>query len=166
MHGKFRLLCTSLTNITIRTFQSEDMNDVREIEKASFPDPFSRFLFKMLKLRTKEGFIVACDERVIGYAIAEIRKGRGHIISMAVAQDDRRKGVGKALLQDILWRLDQKVDDFYLEVKEDNTPAIRLYEGFAFRKTGEVKERYYPGGEAAIIMVRPNQNLVTRTQSG
>jgi hypothetical protein len=73
-----------IPDVEIRTFMSEDLDQVIAIEEASFPDPYSKPFFWFLKLKAGNGFIVAMKERTVGYAISEIRRGRGHIISMAV----------------------------------------------------------------------------------
>lgn len=139
----------------IRTFRHEDLDQVREIEKASFPDPYSSLVFRLLELKVGEGFIVAKEDRIVGYAISEIIGERGHIISMAVSPESRRSGIGSALLRESIRRLEPKVHEVYLEVGVRNEAAIRLYEKFSFEKTGETIERYYPGGEDAMVMARP-----------
>jgi GNAT superfamily N-acetyltransferase len=80
----------------IRSFGYEDLDQVRAIEKASFPDPYSKLLFRLLMLRVGGGFIVAQNEGVMGYAISETRGDKGHIISMAVSPEYRRVGIGEA----------------------------------------------------------------------
>ena len=124
------------------------------IEKASFPDPYSKLWFRLLKFRVGDRFIVAQKEGIMGYAISEIRYDRGHIISMAVAPEYRRAGVGEALLRETIRRLELKVKEMYLEVRVGNEAAIALYEKFSFKKTGERRRRYYPDGEDAVVMAR------------
>jgi ribosomal-protein-alanine N-acetyltransferase len=141
-------------NLEIRSFRYEDLEQVRAIEEVSFPDPFSKLLFRLLKLRVGDLFIVAQKDGIVGYAISETHNGRGHIISMAVSPECRRAGVGGALLQETLKRLGSRTEQIYLEVREGNEAAIGLYEKYSFKKTGEKWARYYPGGEDAIIMAR------------
>jgi len=146
--------CLANRDVTIRTVKVEDLGQIRMVERASFPDPYPQLRFLMLHFKAREGFIVACKDGIVGYAISEIRGGRGHIISMAVSPESRGSGIGEALLEESIRRLDPRVNEIYLEVREDNQAAIRLYEKFSFRRTGEFIERYYPGGEAAVVMLR------------
>jgi ribosomal-protein-alanine N-acetyltransferase len=146
----------------IRTFRNDDLNQVMAIEKASFSDPYSEPFFWWLKLQVRENFIVAEAEKIVGYAISEIRGGRGHIISMAVSPDCRRAGVGGALLRESITRLAPKVKKIYLEVRPGNEAAIMLYQKFSFRKTLEVRKRYYPDGEDALVMARPSEITPSR----
>ncbi len=148
---------SSIPNLEIRTFRDEDLDQVIAIEEASFPDPYTKPLFWFLKLWAGDGFIVAKKGGIVGYAISEIRRGRAHVISMAVSPDSRRAGIGESLVRELINRLSPKADEFYLEVRPSNDAAIQLYEKFSFRKTGRVKKRYYPDGEDALIMVRPSE---------
>jgi [ribosomal protein S18]-alanine N-acetyltransferase len=142
------------SDLEIRTFRAEDLDQVVAIEKATFPDPYGKLLFRWFGVVTGNGFIVARRERVLGYLISEIRGGQGHIVSMAVDPECRRTGIGEALLREGLARMASKVHEVYLEVRAGNEAAIRLYEKHSFKMTGDVLERYYPDGESAIVMSR------------
>jgi len=142
------------SDLEIRTFRTEDLDQVVAIEKASFPDPYSRMLFRWFGVMTGDGFIVARRERVLGYLISEIRGGQAHIVSMAVDSECRRRGIGEALLREAMARMASKVHEAYLEVRAGNEAAIRLYEKHSFKKTGDVLKGYYPDGESAIVMSR------------
>ena len=127
---------------------------MREVEEASFSDPYSKLLFRLLKLEVGDRFIVAEKDGILGYAISEVSGNRGHIISMAVSPEYRRAGVGKALLQETIKRLGSKIEEISLEVRAGNEAAMKLYEKFAFKRTGERRARYYPDGEDALIMAK------------
>ena len=142
------------SNLEIRTFRAEDLDQVVAIEKAAFPDPYSRMLFRWFGVTTGNGFIVAYREHVLGYLISEIRGGQGHIVSMAVNPEYRRKGIGEALLREAIARMESKVREVYLEVRATNDAAIRLYEKRSFKITGEVLKGYYPDRENAVVMSR------------
>ena len=145
-------------NVEIRTFRNEDLDHVIAIEKASFPDPYSKPFFWFLKLKAGDGFIVAKEERIVGYAVSEIRRGRAHIISTAVSPDSRGAGIGESLVRELINRLSPKVNEFYLEVRPSNDAAILLYKKLSFRKTSRVRKRYYPDGEDALVMVRRSES--------
>jgi ribosomal-protein-alanine N-acetyltransferase len=138
----------------VRSFRYEDLDQVREVEEASFPDPYSKLLFRLLKLEVGDRFIVAEKDGILGYAISEASGNWGHIISMAVSPDYRRTGIGEALLQETIKRLGSKIEEISLEVRVGNEAAIRLYEKFSFKRTGERRTRYYPDGEDALIMAK------------
>jgi len=144
-----------LSNLQLGTFEWEDLDQIIAIEKASFPDPYPRIVFAWFKLRVGEGFIVARkDGRVVGYLISEVRRGRGHIVSMAVSTDCRRMGTGEAMARRSIERLAGRVKQVYLEVRPSNEAAILLYHKLSFEETSKVRKRYYPDGEDAIEMAR------------
>lgn len=64
----------------------------------------------------------------------------------------KRRGVGSALLQEGLSRLEQKgVKTLYLEVAAHNEPARLFYDKFGFTLTGR-RKAYYEDGDDALIM--------------
>lgn len=79
----------------------------------------------------------------------------GHLISIAVLPEYRRKGVASALLAETINVMKNiyGVDSIYLEVRVSNHPAIRLYEKFGFKKVRRIRS-YYRDGEDAFVMVR------------
>jgi len=140
--------------LKIRTFRSGDLDQVMAIENDSFPDPYSRMTFRLLGQWAGDGFIVAEDGGIVGYAVAETEGSRWHIISIAVSPQSRRAGVGGALLKVLIRRAGPVVRSLFLEVRAGNSAAIRMYEKLSFERTGEVKSRYYPDGEDAIVMAK------------
>jgi ribosomal-protein-alanine N-acetyltransferase len=79
----------------------------------------------------------------------------GHVISIAVLQEYRRRGIGSALMSEALKIFEEKydVDSVYLEVRVSNQPAINMYEKFGFVKARIIRG-YYRDGEDAYVMVK------------
>ena len=94
------------------------------------------------------------DVKVVGYLISEVWRGRGHIVSMAVATDCRRMGIGEAMARKTIDRFAGRIKHVYLEVRPSNKAAILLYHKLSFEETGKVRKKYYPDGEDAIEMER------------
>lgn len=140
----------------LRTCEFRDLDQVNQVEKASFPDrPYSKVDFVSYLLIAGEGFIVACkDGSVIGYVIA-MRQGReGMIQSIAVSPEFRRKGIGEMLMKSAISRLTGRFKRLYLLVDANNERAIRLYHKLSFSETGKIIKKYYPNGDDAVEMVR------------
>jgi ribosomal-protein-alanine N-acetyltransferase len=79
---------------------------------------------------------------------------KGHIVSVAILPEYRRKGLGHAILAEALKGMrEYNVKEGYLEVRVSNQPAIDLYRklGFSISKTSR---HYYKDGEDAYIMVK------------
>ena len=78
---------------------------------------------------------------------------------MAVDLSERRQGIGKALIKELLIIADQqKLNRIFLEVRMSNEAAIRLYEGVGFKKIDCRKNYYEKPREDAWIMVWENTN--------
>jgi ribosomal-protein-alanine N-acetyltransferase len=77
---------------------------------------------------------------------------KGHVVSVAVLDEYRKKGIGKVLVEESINGVKiKKCDEFYLEVRCSNTDAVRLYErlGFVIRQQ---LNAYYRDGEDAYLM--------------
>ena len=81
--------------------------------------------------------------------------GQTHIINMAIDLPYQHKGYGKFLLKKTLEK-DSKDTNVFLEVKEANFPAIKLYTDLGFEEIHK-KDRYYSDGSSAIFMLKNNK---------
>ncbi len=77
-----------------------------------------------------------------------------HLISIAVLEEHRGRGLGSRLLRRTIKIARERyhADSIYLEVRVSNVRAIKLYEKFGFRKVRIIPE-YYRDGEDAFVMV-------------
>ena len=82
-----------------------------------------------------------------------IRKSRGgHIVTIDVAPEFRRHGVGRLLMQQIESRMRFGGADWLrLEVAENNFVALSFYAGLGFERIGQIPN-YYDGAVDAIVM--------------
>lgn len=81
------------------------------------------------------------DDRGAPRAIALIaRRGRhARVAAMAIAPEERGRGLGKTVLAQVIEEARARGDQrLYLEVIESNTPARRLYEGSGFTSCGRL----------------------------
>jgi [ribosomal protein S18]-alanine N-acetyltransferase len=131
---------------------------------ATLPEHYSDYFFESLLRELPEAFIVAeVDDKVIGYIMCKIEFGfsnfrklgfvkKGHVVSVAVFDRHRGKGIGKALmLEAINGVLSRKSDEIYLEVRVSNTQAIRMYQRLGFQIKSRLRS-YYRDGEDAYLM--------------
>lgn len=137
--------------VRIRRFRPTDMAELLAIEQACFPgDAFDEALFRRFAAKCAEFFLVARRGRkMIGYSLAEINGPDAELVSIAVAPEQRRRGVGEALLQATLRRLRRAGCRICrLSVRTTNTAAIRLYEKHGFRTFRRLRNYYADGSEA------------------
>lgn len=128
------------------------LDDVIEIEKQLFTDPWSRrsFQFEILANQYSLPLVLLMDKKVIGYTIVWIIFGEFHIANIAIHPNYQRKGFGSYLLSEVL-KKSVGLKHAILEVRQSNLNAIRLYERFGFEKIA-VRRHYYSDGDDAIIM--------------
>jgi ribosomal-protein-alanine N-acetyltransferase len=144
-----------MVTVEIRECRRGDLEDVYEIEKASFPHPYDLSVFQAYLMRVEysgfDGFLVAEDGGdVVGYAIFEHGK-KGLVVSMAVKPEARERKVGTALLSEALRRIWRECREVTLQVGVANVAAQGLYSSFGFSVV-KVLHRYYPDGEDAYMM--------------
>jgi ribosomal-protein-alanine N-acetyltransferase len=142
--------------IEVRRMTEEDLDGVMEIERQSFPAPWSRGLFERELLLSYAHAFVAVDVpggRVVGYLCFWLVEGETHILNLAVHPERRRQGIASRLLRCGLDYSRQKgAEEITLEVRRSNYRAIALYRGFHFQPQG-IRRRYYSdSGEDAVIM--------------
>jgi [ribosomal protein S18]-alanine N-acetyltransferase len=81
--------------------------------------------------------------KIIGFAVSRMAADEAEILSIAVAADQRGRGLSRNLLMTHLGHLAGRgVRTIFLEVEENNQPARRLYERAGFAVVGR-RERYY-----------------------
>jgi len=140
----------------VRKFVPNDLKRVYEIENMSFDQSYGIDMFQQL-YEMGIGFLVAEEEGyVIGYVMFWIKyENQGHIISIAVDKNYRRRGAGTELLVKAISILSLlNIDAIYLEVKDTNIAARRFYRRFNFIEDRLVPG-YYENGDGAVIMYLP-----------
>lgn len=150
----------------LRKFTLNDLQTVMHINRVCLPENYTDYFFIELHQKFPETFIVAEENgEVVGYIMCRIELGlsnfgfggllkKGHIVSVAVLHQHRRKGIGKALVAQALENMRiYNAKQCFLEVRVTNTPAIELYKKLGFEITRTI-HGYYSDGEDAYVMTR------------
>jgi len=141
--------------VTIRRAAPEDLELLERLERASFPDHWSReTLFNSL---VEPNYLVLLAEN-FGFLLGWNVGDQAEIARLGVLQSARGQGVGLALVQAALeeWKA-RGVASVFLEVRAGNEVAVRLYERAGFIEIAR-RPNYYANGEEARVM-RQNLNL-------
>lgn len=140
----------------LRRVSPADVDAIHAIEHASFSDPWTREAFSSLARRADVFFRVAEIDRVVaGYLVAWFVVDEGELANVAVAPAARKRGVGAALLDELLRAGEARgVGSLYLEVRESNAGARALYEGRGFEAVGRRRGYYRRPTEDALILRR------------
>ena len=148
----------SVQTIELRRLQLRDLNGVEEIERASYPTPWSRSMFAGEVSKPSSlclGAFDTEDDRLAGYLIVSRYVDAWHVMNIAVAPGYRRHGIAKRLLNDLFDRTgDDGKRGYTLEVRVSNNDAIKLYEQMGFRSRGVRRGYYTDNREDALIMWR------------
>ncbi|MFX1465087.1 MAG: GNAT family N-acetyltransferase [Promethearchaeota archaeon] len=159
-----------MEQIHIRLFQPEDLQKVIAINRTCLPENYPGLFFMSLYESFPKAFIVAEArapvKKIIGYAMGRVERGfsslkgykltkKGHIVSIAVIDEYRRRGIASQLLKEALEGFrEYDASESFLEVRQSNKEAISLY-----RKLGYVEKKVLPGyyrdGEDALLFTRP-----------
>ncbi len=87
-----------------------------------------------------------------GMVLARVAADEAEILTLAVAPDARRRGLGRALLAAaMVTARGRGARMMFLEVASLNAPARMLYERAGFAEVGR-RRRYYPSGDDALVL--------------
>ncbi|MEW6506024.1 MAG: ribosomal protein S18-alanine N-acetyltransferase [Chloroflexota bacterium] len=150
----------------LRKFGMGDLQKVMQINRACLPENYTDFFFVDLYRRFPETFMVAeADGEIVGYIMCRIEVGlgsfgisgllkKGHVVSVAVLPEHRRRGIGEALVKSAMEAMRQyHAKQCYLEVRVTNESAVQLYRKLGFEVTRTV-HGYYADGEDAHVMTK------------
>ncbi len=150
----------------LRKFVPDDLQSVMQINRVCLPENYTDFFFVDLHQRFPETFIVAEEEgKVVGYIMCRIEVGlsnfgfgglirKGHVVSIAVMPQSRRKGIAQALIKRALEGMEYyKAKQCFLEVRVTNELGVSLYKKLGFEITRTING-YYSDGEDAYVMTK------------
>jgi len=145
-------------NVVLRRLEADDLDAVEEIERASYPTPWSRAMFAA-ELRKPGSLALGAfleeSGAVVGYAFVSRYVDAWHVMNVAVDPVYRRRGIATALLERLL---EATAGDprrgHTLEVRVSNAGAIALYERLGFQSRGIRRGYYTDNREDALIMWR------------
>ncbi len=140
----------------IRKMESGDIPIVSEIERNSFPSPWSELSFRSeLRNPMTECIVADASGEIIGYLCVSMVLDEAHLLTFGVSPLWRRRGVGRSMMVYILDMLrGSGIRNLFLEVRPSNQPAIRLYESLGFSRIGLRRGYYSFPREDAIVMMK------------
>jgi len=141
--------------ITLAPMVLDDLDDVLEIERASFQTPWSRgaFRYELTQNRVARSIVVRVGRQLVGYLCLWEIGHEIHVTNLAVHPSFRRRGTARVLLRHVLDGARRNgVELVFLEVRPTNVEALALYESLDFRVIGRRKGYYFDTGEDALVM--------------
>ncbi len=148
----------------IRQCERDDILTVIDINAETLPEHYSDYFYFEILTEFPETFLVAeLEGKIVGYYMCRIEYGfshlkrlglarKGHVVSIAVKEEHRGKGVGTQLMKTCQEAMLKKTaTEAYLEVRVSNSQAVALYQRLGYKVSGRL-EAYYKDGEAALLM--------------
>ena len=149
-----------MNQVGLRRMTLADVPAVMELENALFPEDAWRqnTLLGELSEPSRHYVVAETDGEIIGYAGLRCVPPQGDVQTMAVARDHWGRGVGRTLLTELLDEATRRGSTHvFLEVRDDNPRAQKLYTDFGFEQVG-VRRGYYNGADAIVMRrVHPSE---------
>lgn len=141
----------------IRPAEEGDLARILELQAAS-PEAAQWTLAQCRAALTGGGplrlLVAECQGRVAGMIVVRGPiAGESEILNLAVAPENRRNGIGRALMREAC----DESADLYLEVRRSNLVGLAFYRAFGFEETGRRKDYYENPREDAIVMKLPRR---------
>ena len=138
----------------VRMNQSH-VSAVAQLEQANFSAPWSlRSIASELTNPLAMWLVAVEDGCVVGYVGSQAVMGEADMMNLAVDCQFRRRGIGRALVQELVSCLrENQVNSLTLEVRASNASAIALYESEGFTQVGR-RPRYYQNPREDALILR------------
>ncbi|MFX1275175.1 MAG: GNAT family N-acetyltransferase [Promethearchaeota archaeon] len=154
------------SSFIIRECLLEDLEGVIEVNEKELPEDYPYFFYKSILDNFPESFLVAINNngKIIGYVMWRVERipsmnslkiiNKGHLVSIAVLNEYRRKGIATELLARSMPKIKERtIIEYVLEVRVSNYAALDLYKGLGY-KIDSIKKKYYRDGENAYYMIK------------
>jgi ribosomal-protein-alanine N-acetyltransferase len=139
---------------SFRPITLADIADVMAIERTAYAYPWSeRFFRQEMQVECARSFLAEIGGQIVGYILFWLLPDEVDIHNVAVHRDFRRRGLGRSLLERVVFEArDRGSARVTLEVRKSNLAAQKLYESTGFTVTGVRKGYYSDDGEDALLM--------------
>ncbi|HBK17952.1 MAG TPA: ribosomal-protein-alanine N-acetyltransferase [Gammaproteobacteria bacterium] len=141
----------------------QDLPQVLQIEPEAYPSPWSERIFLDCLSRRDQGYLCRTlqskNNRVAGYAIVTLALEECELVNFCLHRDVRGQGLGHHWLRQVVsFVREQGACQIFLEVREGNTAAQRVYLEGGFSEIGR-RKGYYP---ASLPIATRSPGLVAR----
>lgn len=134
----------------IKKIDEQEISKIIDIEKESFHEAWTLESYQALYRGYKTDIYAYYEkEKIIAYAVFLDMVDIVELVRIAVKNDFRGKKYGSIFLKELITYFDK---DIFLEVRENNVFAVKLYEKTGFKLINIRKEYYKDTGENALVM--------------
>ncbi|UZK04414.1 ribosomal protein S18-alanine N-acetyltransferase [Venatoribacter cucullus] len=138
----------------IRMATEQDIPAILAIERAAHFHPWPESVLRRYLAKSGCVQVLEQDGRVLAYAVNTLIAGEAELLMIAVDPNQQGRGYGRTLMNHLQQQLQQQgAEQWFLDVRASNEPAIGLYESLGFCQAG-CRPNYYPtahGSEDALL---------------
>ncbi len=161
-------MMTMPLSVAFRTMTLTDIPGVLELERATYPEPWSEGIFSDELSRTDRIYLIAEHDGVmVGFGGLMFVDQDAHVTTLAVDAGVRNSGLGTRLMLQLIGAgMERGAQNLTLEVRATNESALRLYNRFGMVAVG-VRKHYYRDDDAVIMWATDiNQSEYTARLDG
>lgn len=139
-------------NIEIKEMQEIDLEKIKDILQTDFDDFWNYNILKEeLKAENSKYIVATIKDEIVGFAGIKIAYDQADIMNIVTRKDYRNKGIGTLLLNELISICKEfKANSIFLEVNEENKPAIKLYEKVGFESVS-IRKNYYKDKNGIVM---------------
>lgn len=145
----------------IRKATLDDLDCIYKIALASFETPWARASLEAEFYNEHANiYVYECENEVRAYIITWLIADEAELLTIAVDEGWRNKGIGKSLINYMKELYGNKVI-WHLEVACSNKSAIHLYKSYGFEINSIITSYYGTGKDAYRMLLYPNLSIKT-----
>lgn len=149
------MFCLGKKQLNIRKANIEDVEQMWNVEQASFSKPWSKeaFVSEMTTNRFAQYYVLEIEGDIVGYAGMWIILDEAHVTNIAIHPHARGQKLGELMMRHLIAIAKMfGAKSMTLEVRVSNQIAQNLYRKLGFKEEGLRKNYYADTMEDAIIM--------------
>ena len=142
----------------LRAMKEVDLDAVMAVERRAYEFPWSHTVFRDSIRYRNLCWVYEDRTGLVGHGVMILAAGEAQILNVCVDPARQGQGLGRRLMAHMLRHARETgADSAFLEVRESNQAAYRLYLSLGFDEIGRRRD-YYPtrtGKEDAVLMAMP-----------
>lgn len=143
--------------VTVRLLLEKDLEEVVNIEKASYDFPWTIDVFQNCLKSCDECSVILYNNKICGYGIIAVTAYKAHILNLCIHPSLRNNGLGMQMLTHLTeLATTQHAEAIFLEVRPNNKHALAIYAKLDFKVIGKRKDYYLTefGQEDALVLAK------------
>lgn len=141
-----------LKNVSVLWASVDHAETLAAVHAELFPDAWTKSAFEGLLSHPGSTSLVARHgnpQTTVGFIVAQLAADEAEVLTFGVAKAWQRKGVGRKLIEGLIRAAKRaEAKRLFLEVADDNVPALVLYHRLGFKEVGRRKGYYQRAGSA------------------